>query len=83
MRILFLFVLAASLVSLNTSAQDHSPSIFEKNERNDKYGIGYKVPPPPADPIPTNVPFDGGLGLLLVAGALYGKRVIDKNKKAA
>ncbi|SFF61238.1 PID-CTERM protein-sorting domain-containing protein [Thermoflexibacter ruber] len=35
------------------------------------------VPPPSSE-----IPIDGGLGILLVAGALYGAKVInDRNKK--
>lgn len=41
--------------------------------------------PPPGDDggTPTNVPFDGGLGALLVAGALYGKRAYSRKMATA
>jgi hypothetical protein len=42
-------------------------------------------PPPPPDPIDTdttNIPFDGGLSLLLLAGVGYGaKKIRDQRKQ--
>ena len=39
-------------------------------------------PPPPCFPPPCGVPLDGGISLLIAAGAAYGgKKVLDSRKK--
>lgn len=49
------------------------------------YIIGNKLfaqgPPPPPPPPTSNIPIDGGISLLIAAGAAYGaKKVYDKRK---
>ncbi len=45
------------------------------------------TPPPPPDPVgpgcwpPPCIPIDGGISLLIAAGAIYGGRKLYKNKK--
>jgi hypothetical protein len=45
----------------------------------------FSPPPPPADPvdtIPADIPFDGGLSILLAAGVGYGvKKTRDQRKQ--
>lgn len=38
--------------------------------------------PKPAGPPPPGLPIDGGISLLLIAGAVYGVYAIKKNKKS-
>lgn len=38
--------------------------------------------PPPLGPSPEGIPIDGGISLLLAAGAAYGVKKVRENRKA-
>lgn len=80
-RILYFFALVLA-TNVNLLAQEKKDGIWNRKEDNSNGFNLRKQPPPPSDPIPNDIPIDGGIGVLLIAGALYGKNRIDKARKS-
>lgn len=82
MKRLYIVCLLSAGLALSVNAQLNSTAPWD-NTSTTSSAKPKKPTPPDGSPTPTNVPFDGGLGVLLVAGALYGKRVYQQRKSSA
>ena len=83
MKRLYTFSLLFVGLAITANAQLSSSAPWEKSDNSPQTLGAKKPPPPPPSPTPSNVPIDGGLGVLLVAGALYGKRVYSRKAAIA
>jgi hypothetical protein len=80
MKRFYVFSLLSVGLAVSANAQLNSSSPWSAGN---KQTLGLKPPPPPDSPSPIDVPLDGGLCVLLAAGALYGKRVYNRKNAAA
>lgn len=62
-------------------APEQSEDIWSKKQTNSSAPQASKIRPRDPSPIPVSTPIDGGVVVLLAAGALYGKKRINQNRK--
>lgn len=80
MRRLYILSLFSLLSAAAANAQVSSSAPWASANK-DAQTLGAKPVPTPPSGSPTNAPLDGGLGILLAAGALYGNRAYRKHKR--
>lgn len=78
MRRLYVLFGLTLLLGGAANAQIGSPAPWSSGANNRT-----KPSPTPPSPTPQNVPIDGGLGILIAAGVLYGGRAYRNHKKAS
>lgn len=75
LRLVALSALVFSSAALAQNVPDWAAAPEAPAASEDNFGPGPPPPPPP----PPNVPLDGGLGLLALAGAGYAARRLSKS----
>ena len=82
MRRLYTLLFCTVMLGGIANAQIGSPAPWASSASKEAQTLGTKPSPGTPSGSPTNAPIDGGLGILIAAGVLYGGRAYHARKKA-